>query len=49
MFYASISASFAVEQFGLPKITGRTAEGDEMWNEDVAKRRLKVLIESARH
>jgi len=45
MYYGSVSASFVVEQLGLPRITGRNAEGEEMWNGDVPTRRLTVLKE----
>lgn len=48
MFYASVSASFIVEQLGLPKLTqSRSSEGEECWNGDYPKCRLADLL--ARH
>jgi len=44
MFYASISASFTIEQTGLPIITRRAEETEsEMWNNDYPHRRLADL------
>ncbi|EJD01085.1 Ribokinase-like protein, partial [Fomitiporia mediterranea MF3/22] len=42
IFHASISASFTVEQLGLPKLTHNT-DGTELWNGDGPFRRLEVL------
>ncbi|KAF8076165.1 Ribokinase-like protein [Lyophyllum atratum] len=45
-FYASISASFIVEQEGLPTLS-RDEEGHLLWNDDIPQRRLEALL--ARH
>ncbi|KAH7887944.1 Ribokinase-like protein [Phlebopus sp. FC_14] len=42
-FYASVSASFAIEQGGLPSLTVRPESGVEEWNVDVPQRRLDAL------
>ncbi|EJD53853.1 Ribokinase-like protein [Auricularia subglabra TFB-10046 SS5] len=45
VLYASVSASFAIEQEGLPRRTGlqfRTGQG-EMWNDDIPRARLTAL------
>jgi len=45
VFYGAVSASFAIEQMGLPLRTGymyRTGQG-EMWNNDSPRRRLEEL------
>ncbi|KAL5488120.1 hypothetical protein ACEPAI_6228 [Sanghuangporus weigelae] len=44
--YAAVSASFTIEQLGLPRLT-KTAEGMELWNNDNPSRRLDEL--RARH
>ncbi|OCF35948.1 pfkB family carbohydrate kinase superfamily protein [Kwoniella heveanensis CBS 569] len=41
LLYATISASFVVEQFGLPTLT--SDDGEERWNDDSPKRRLEDL------
>lgn len=45
MFYASVSASFIVEQLGLPRLTQAKAEGEEIWNGDLPRRRLSILLD----
>ncbi|OAX40659.1 Ribokinase-like protein [Rhizopogon vinicolor AM-OR11-026] len=40
--YASVSASFTVEQLGLPHLT-LSSSGEEEWNYDSPRRRLEVL------
>lgn len=40
--YAAVSASFTIEQEGLPKLAN-PAEGAESWNDDSPKRRLEEL------
>ncbi|KAI5120918.1 hypothetical protein M0805_002898 [Coniferiporia weirii] len=47
VFYASVSASFTIEQLGLPKMTKNPTDGAEEWNGDDPYRRLKEL--QARH
>lgn len=46
-FYASVSASFVVEQQGLPAISSSNGQGLSLWNGDLPTRRLQVL--HARH
>ena len=43
-YYASVSASFTIEQEGLPKIS-HSSDGSERWNNDSPMRRLSVLQE----
>ncbi|KAG6855060.1 hypothetical protein C0991_005989 [Blastosporella zonata] len=45
-FYASVSASFIIEQEGLPLLF-QNEVGDSLWNDDVPQKRLKTLL--ARH
>ncbi|RDB23298.1 Uncharacterized protein C16C9.01c [Hypsizygus marmoreus] len=45
-FYASVSASFTIEQQGLPTVSGAEAE-HPLWNGDFPLRRLQIL--KARH
>ena len=40
--HASVSASFTIEQFGLPVLTVR-ADGSEAWNDALPGDRLKEL------
>lgn len=40
--YASVSASFTVQQLGLPHLTV-SSDGVEEWNQDSPHRRLEVL------
>ncbi|KAG5654465.1 hypothetical protein H0H81_001964 [Sphagnurus paluster] len=42
-FYASISASFTIEQEGLP-ILSQNEEGHSVWNGDDPQRRLEALL-----
>ena len=44
-YYATISASFAIEQDGLPKLS-RAPKGGEVWNSDTPERRLANLKRS---
>lgn len=41
-FYATVSASYAIEQDGLPRL-GSTSNGEETWNGDLPLSRLKKL------
>ena len=40
--HATVSASFIIEQEGLPSLTGASS-GVELWNEDEPINRLKIL------
>jgi len=40
--YATVSASFIIEQEGLPHLS-QTGEGEELWNSDSPSRRLAEL------
>ncbi|KAH7916744.1 Ribokinase-like protein [Hygrophoropsis aurantiaca] len=42
-YYASVSASFTIEQGGLPIMTGMAKDGSEIWNGDSPRRRLEEL------
>jgi len=44
MFYGAVSASFTVEQFGLPKLVESEGE-DETWNGDLPSQRLAALMD----
>lgn len=44
-YYATISASFAIEQDGLPKLS-KASDGSEVWNSDAPKKRLANLKRS---
>jgi len=46
-FYATVSASFVIEQEGLPSISVASADGTVKWNDDIPRRRLEELM--ARH
>ncbi|WWC92495.1 uncharacterized protein L201_007454 [Kwoniella dendrophila CBS 6074] len=41
LLYATISASFVVEQFGLPSLS--ITDGNERWNGDIPKERVEAL------
>ncbi|KAF8450784.1 Ribokinase-like protein [Boletus edulis BED1] len=41
--YASVSASFTIEQYGLPSLSVNSESGVEEWNEDSPRRRLEAL------
>lgn len=41
--YANISASFVVQQFGLPSLTRTTEDGEERWNGVLPSERLEKL------
>lgn len=41
--YATISASFIIEQAGLPSLDKPAPDGSEKWNNDYPHRRLEVL------
>ncbi|WVF67848.1 hypothetical protein IAT40_002609 [Kwoniella sp. CBS 6097] len=41
LLYATVSASFVVEQFGLPNLDAH--DGEERWNDDSTQRRLEGL------
>ena len=47
MFYAMVSASYTIEQYGPPTITGfsagETGEACEEWNGDQPSHRLELL------
>lgn len=50
MYYASVSASFIVEQHGLPTLSSPGLEGeDETWNGDQPRRRLSNLLDRHQH
>lgn len=42
-FYASVSASFIIEQSGLPSLSEPAADGSEKWNNDDPYRRVEEL------
>jgi len=42
-FYASVSASFTIEQQGLPSLSVNSESGVEEWNGDSPRRRLEAL------
>ncbi|KIJ70310.1 hypothetical protein HYDPIDRAFT_35709, partial [Hydnomerulius pinastri MD-312] len=42
-FFASVSASYIIEQGGLPTLTAHSESGIEQWNNDLPKRRLDAL------
>ncbi|KAF8559040.1 Ribokinase-like protein [Imleria badia] len=42
-FYASVSASFTIEQLGLPSLSVNSESGAEEWNKDSPRRRLEAL------
>ena len=47
VLYATVSASFIIEQEGLPRLSNRiNADGSmtELWNDDMPKRRLDKLL-----
>lgn len=47
VLYATVSASFVIEQEGLPHLTCKASEvesGAELWNGDIPKRRLDKLL-----
>jgi hypothetical protein len=46
-FYASVSASFTIEQAGIPTISSSDVQGPALWNDDLPERRLQAL--RARH
>jgi hypothetical protein len=46
-FYASVSASFTIEQAGIPTISSSDVQGSALWNGDLPERRLQAL--RARH
>ncbi|KAH7930302.1 Ribokinase-like protein [Leucogyrophana mollusca] len=48
-FYASVSASFTIEQGGLPIMTGNADGGAEEWNGDLPRRRLEELQQRHRN
>ncbi|KAH6915139.1 Ribokinase-like protein [Coprinopsis sp. MPI-PUGE-AT-0042] len=45
VFYASVSASFIIEQQGLPTMEASSDTGDASWNADSPKERLRKLKE----
>ncbi|KAJ3909214.1 Ribokinase-like protein [Lentinula edodes] len=49
VFYATVSASFVIEQSGLPAITSSGDRALEQWNNDSPRRRLEALKSRARH
>ena len=49
-FYGVVSASFAIEQYGMPKLTYRSSDGAELWNGERPHDRLvTVLCRVAEH
>ncbi|KAJ3867866.1 Ribokinase-like protein [Lentinula novae-zelandiae] len=49
VFYATVSASFVIEQSGLPAITSSGDRALTQWNNDSPRRRLEALKSRARH
>ncbi|KAJ4492943.1 Ribokinase-like protein [Lentinula edodes] len=49
VFYATVSASFVIEQSGLPAITSGGDRALTQWNNDSPRRRLEALKSRARH
>jgi sugar/nucleoside kinase (ribokinase family) len=42
-FYATVSASFMIEQIGLPTMSSLDVQGSALWNGDLPERRLQAL------
>ena len=49
ILYATVSASFVIEQEGLPSLSQsepRDEVATERWNDDIPQRRLEVLMDT---